>query len=63
MLLKIALTVAIIGAVWIFMIRATGRRGKVEPRPQPKRVESLERCPACGTYRLYGEPCACSKDS
>ena len=60
MLLKIALTVAVIGAVWIFMFRASGGRQAKVDRPAPRPVESLEKCEKCGTYRAYGDPCKCA---
>lgn len=61
MLLKIALTVLVIGLVWVFMIRQTGprlRRGEGRSLRLPK-IEELTRCPDCGTYRVYGAGCRC----
>lgn len=58
MLLKIGLTVLVIGLVWFFMIRQSGRGSDAGPRRLP-RVETLGRCPTCGVYRIQGVPCDC----
>ena len=60
MLLKILLTVAVIGLVWMFMIRGAGRPRLGDRKPvRVPRIETLARCPECGVYRIYGSGCDC----
>lgn len=60
MLLKILLTALVIGLVWMFLIRGAGRRMLGDRKPvRVPRVETLDRCPACGVYRVYGGDCEC----
>lgn len=61
MLLKIGLTLLVIGLVWFFMMRQSGRAGRDAPRRLPK-VETLGRCPSCGVYRIQGVPCDCERE-
>ncbi len=60
MLLKILLTLLVIGLVWMFLIRGAGRRRLGDRKPvRVPRIETLARCPDCGVYRIYGGPCDC----
>ncbi len=60
MLLKILLTLLVIGLVWMFMIRGAGRRRLGDRKPvRVPRIETLARCPDCGVYRIYGGACDC----
>ena len=62
MLLKILLTVAVIGLVWMFLIRQAGARRIGDKKPvRVPRIETLGRCPACGVYRVYGGGCDCDQ--
>lgn len=61
MLLKIALTAAVIAVVWMFFIRHARPRGPDRKPVRVPRIESLARCPDCGVYRVYGTSCGCDR--
>ena len=64
MLLKILLTLLVIGLVWMFLIRGAGRRRLGDRKPvRVPRIETLARCPECGVYRIYGGACDCKPTS
>lgn len=64
MFLKFALTALVLAVVWMLFFRARGvssARDAQATRRLPD-AQELEPCPACGTYRLYGEPCRCKNE-
>lgn len=60
MTLKLAMLALALLVGWFVLFRP---RRKVPPRPAPRPMTSLERCPRCGVYRLPGGDCACEPPS
>lgn len=40
---------------------AMERRAEAPPQGEPARVEDMEQCPACGTWKAAGEKCGCGR--
>ena len=60
MLMKIALVVAVIGAVWLLATRRSGPGPSVDRQARrAKPIETLEQCPRCGEYRVLDARCRC----
>lgn len=55
MIAKILLTLGIIAAVVLISGMLSRSRQKRDSAP----VQTLERCPSCGTYKPAGRPCDC----